>query len=36
VIVTDSTPSNQSYLATSGASGSGSPTSGFTYIILNQ
>jgi hypothetical protein len=36
VIVTDSTPSNQSYLVTSGASGSGSPTGGFTYIILNQ
>jgi hypothetical protein len=36
VIVTDSTPSNQSYLVTAGSSGAGSPTTGYTYIILNQ
>ena len=36
VIVTDSTPSNQSYLVTAGSSGAGSPTTGYTYIVLNQ
>jgi hypothetical protein len=37
VVVSDSTPSSQSYIVSPGSSGTdGSPSSGYTYIILNQ
>lgn len=35
VIVTDSTPSNQTYLVSAGSTGTGSASAGFNYIILN-
>lgn len=36
VIVTDSTPANQTYNVSAGSSGTGSATNGYSYIILNQ
>lgn len=36
VIVTDSTPTNQTYLVSAGATGTGSASAGYSYIILNS
>lgn len=36
IIVTDTTPSNQTYIISAGGTGTGSPTNGYSYIILNQ